>query len=81
MKILHVEEHRVSFEEVHEVTRFHVKLLRPKFSALSPSYPSLRDVEVHCNVALYLAVKEKTLISRLYLLLRNSSQQQVRHHH
>nr|XP_023844090.1 NACHT, LRR and PYD domains-containing protein 1b allele 2-like [Salvelinus alpinus] len=77
MKILHVEEHGVSFEEVHEVTRFHVKLLRPKFSALSLSYPFFWDVELHCNVVLYLAVTEETLISRLYLLLRNSSQQEA----
>uniref|UniRef100_A0A674BGH7 Sterile alpha motif domain-containing protein 9-like n=1 Tax=Salmo trutta TaxID=8032 RepID=A0A674BGH7_SALTR len=77
MKILHVEEHGVSFEEVHEVTRFHVKLLRPKFSSISLTFPFFWDVEVHCNVVLYLAVKEETLISRLYLLLRNSSQQEA----
>ncbi|XP_045074855.1 NACHT, LRR and PYD domains-containing protein 3-like [Coregonus clupeaformis] len=35
MKILHVEEHGVSVEEVHEVTRFHAKILHPKFSAIS----------------------------------------------
>ncbi|CAB1333222.1 unnamed protein product, partial [Coregonus sp. 'balchen'] len=77
LKILYVEEHRVSFKEVHEVTRFHVKLLRPEFSALSLCFPSFWDVEVHCEVVLYLAVKEATLISRLYLLLRNSGQQEA----
>ncbi|XP_045568967.1 NACHT, LRR and PYD domains-containing protein 1 homolog [Salmo salar] len=35
MKILHVEEHGVSLEEVHEVTRFHAKILHPKFSPIS----------------------------------------------
>ncbi|XP_019899168.2 NACHT, LRR and PYD domains-containing protein 3 isoform X2 [Esox lucius] len=35
MRILHLEEHGVSFEEVNDVTRFHAKLLHPKFSALS----------------------------------------------
>ncbi|XP_045072721.1 protein NLRC3-like [Coregonus clupeaformis] len=35
MKILHVEEHGVSVEEVHEVTRFHAKILHPKFSPIA----------------------------------------------
>ncbi|XP_064818747.1 NACHT, LRR and PYD domains-containing protein 1 homolog isoform X3 [Oncorhynchus masou masou] len=77
MKILHVEEHGVSFEEVHEVTRFHVKILHPKFSPISVILRLLSwNVDVHCDVVLYLAVKRSTVISRLYLLLRNSSQKE-----
>ncbi|XP_036790174.1 protein NLRC3-like isoform X2 [Oncorhynchus mykiss] len=79
MKILHVEEHGVSLEEVHEVTRFHVKILHPKFSAISVilSYILSWIVDVHCDVVLYMAVKKSTVISRLYLLLRNSSQKEA----
>ncbi|XP_064859590.1 NACHT, LRR and PYD domains-containing protein 1 homolog isoform X1 [Oncorhynchus nerka] len=79
MKILHVEEHGVSLEEVHEVTRFHVKILHPKFSAIAVilSYIFSWIVDVHCDVVLYMAVKKSTIISRLYLLLRNSSQKEV----
>ena len=82
MKILHVEEHGVSFEEVHEVTRFHAKILHPKFSLISVVLRLLSwIVDVHCDVVLYMAVKKSTVISRLYLLLRNSSQKEVRHYH
>ncbi|KAM9398444.1 uncharacterized protein ACWYII_031915 isoform 2-T4 [Salvelinus alpinus] len=78
MKILHVEEHGVSLEEVHEVTRFHAKILHPKFSAISLILRLLSwNVDVHCDVVLYLAVKRSTVISRLYLLLRNSSQKEA----
>ncbi|XP_038843404.1 NACHT, LRR and PYD domains-containing protein 1 homolog [Salvelinus namaycush] len=79
MKILHVEEHGVSLEEVHEVTRFHAKILHPKFSAISVilSYIFSWNIDVHCDVVLYLAVKRSTVISRLYLLLRNSSQKEA----
>ncbi|XP_031677698.1 NACHT, LRR and PYD domains-containing protein 1b allele 2-like [Oncorhynchus kisutch] len=79
MKILHVEEHGVSLEEVHEVTRFHAKILHPKFSAIAVilSYIFSWIVDVHCDVVLYMAVKKSTLISRLYLLLRNSSQKEA----
>ncbi|XP_055767204.1 uncharacterized protein LOC129842600 [Salvelinus fontinalis] len=79
MKILHVEEHGVSLEEVHEVTRFHAKVLHPKFSAISVilSYIFSWNVDVHCDVVLYMAVKRSTVISRLYLLLRNSSQKEA----
>ncbi|XP_055770293.1 NACHT, LRR and PYD domains-containing protein 1 homolog [Salvelinus fontinalis] len=79
MKILHVEEHGVSFEEVHEVTRFHAKILHPKFSSVSVvlNYIACWNVDVHCDGILYLAVKRSTVISRLYLLLRNSSQKEA----
>ncbi|XP_045569008.1 uncharacterized protein [Salmo salar] len=79
MKILHVEEHGVSLEEVHEVTRFHAKILHPKFSVISVilSYIYPWNVDVHCDVVLYMAVKRSTVISRLYLLLRNSSQKEA----
>ncbi|XP_064816766.1 NACHT, LRR and PYD domains-containing protein 1 homolog isoform X2 [Oncorhynchus masou masou] len=79
MKILHVEEHGVSLEEVHEVTRFHVKILHPKFSSVSVVLNKIAcwNVDVHCDVVLYLAVKRSTVISRLYLLLRNSSQKEA----
>ncbi|XP_070999215.1 NACHT, LRR and PYD domains-containing protein 5-like [Oncorhynchus clarkii lewisi] len=78
MKILHVEEHGVSLEEVHEVTRFHVKILHPKFSPISVILRLLSwNVDVHCDVVLYMAVKKSTVISRLYLLLRNSSQKEA----
>eukprot|EP00063_Salmo_salar_P064287 XP_014039122.1 PREDICTED: NACHT, LRR and PYD domains-containing protein 12-like isoform X1 [Salmo salar] len=78
MKILHVEEHGVSLEEVHEVTRFHAKILHPKFSAISVILRLLSwNVDVHCDVVLYMAVKRSTVISRLYLLLRNSSQKEA----
>ncbi|XP_038854446.1 LOW QUALITY PROTEIN: NACHT, LRR and PYD domains-containing protein 3-like [Salvelinus namaycush] len=78
MKILHVEEHGVSLEEVHEVTRFHAKILHPKFSAISLILRLLSwNRDVHCDVVLYLAVKRSTVISRLYLLLRNSSQKEA----
>ncbi|XP_055770298.1 NACHT, LRR and PYD domains-containing protein 1 homolog [Salvelinus fontinalis] len=78
MKILHVEEHGVSFEEVHEVTRFHAKILHPKFSVISLILRLLSwNIDVHCDVVLYLAVKRSTVISRLYLLLRNSSQKEA----
>ncbi|XP_045568965.1 NACHT, LRR and PYD domains-containing protein 1 homolog isoform X1 [Salmo salar] len=78
MKILHVEEHGVSLEEVHEVTRFHAKILHPKFSLISVILRLLSwNVDVHCDVVLYMAVKRSTVISRLYLLLRNSSQKEA----
>ncbi|KAK6324436.1 hypothetical protein J4Q44_G00037780 [Coregonus suidteri] len=79
MKILHVEEHGVSVEEVHEVTRFHAKILHPKFSAIAVilSYIFFGNVDVHCDVVLYMAVKKATVISRLYMLLRNSSQKEA----
>ncbi|XP_064859511.1 NACHT, LRR and PYD domains-containing protein 1 homolog [Oncorhynchus nerka] len=78
MKILHVEEHGVSLEEVHEVTRFHVKILHPKFSLISVVLRLLSwNIDVHCDVVLYMAVKRSTVISRLYLLLRNSSQKEA----
>ncbi|XP_045568301.1 NACHT, LRR and PYD domains-containing protein 3 isoform X2 [Salmo salar] len=78
MKILHVEKHGVSLEEVHEVTRFHAKILHPKFSLISVILRLLSwNVDVHCDVVLYMAVKRSTVISRLYLLLRNSSQKEA----
>ncbi|XP_036790072.1 NACHT, LRR and PYD domains-containing protein 1 homolog isoform X1 [Oncorhynchus mykiss] len=78
MKILHVEEHGVSLEEVHEVTRFHVKILHPKFSPIALILRLLSwNLDVHCDVVLYMAVKKSTVISRLYLLLRNSSQKEA----
>uniref|UniRef100_A0A4W5P1W1 CARD domain-containing protein n=1 Tax=Hucho hucho TaxID=62062 RepID=A0A4W5P1W1_9TELE len=79
MKILHVEEHGVSLEEVHEVTRFHAKILHPKFSAIFVilSYFFSRKVYVHCELMLYLTVKRETLIPRLYLFPSNSSQIQA----
>ncbi|XP_052363512.1 NACHT, LRR and PYD domains-containing protein 1 homolog isoform X1 [Oncorhynchus keta] len=79
MKILHVEEHGVSLEEVHEVTRFHVRILHPKFSAISVilSYIFSWNVDVHCELMLYLTVKRETLISRLYLFPWNPGQIQA----
>uniref|UniRef100_A0A674BGW8 NACHT, LRR and PYD domains-containing protein 1b allele 5-like n=2 Tax=Salmo trutta TaxID=8032 RepID=A0A674BGW8_SALTR len=79
MKILHVEEHGVSLEEVHEVTRFHAKILHPKFSAISVilSYIFFWNVDVHCELMLYLTVKRETLISRLYLFPSNPGQIQA----
>ncbi|XP_029604725.1 NACHT, LRR and PYD domains-containing protein 1b allele 3-like [Salmo trutta] len=78
MKILHVEEHGVSLEEVHEVTRFHAKILHPKFSPIGPILRLLSwDVDVHCELMLYLTVKRETLISRLYLFPWNPSQIQA----
>ncbi|XP_029603871.1 NACHT, LRR and PYD domains-containing protein 12 [Salmo trutta] len=79
MKILHVEEHGVSLEEVHEVTRFHAKILHPKFSAISVilSYIFSWNVDVHCELMLYLTVKRETLISRLYLFPSNPGQIQA----
>ncbi|CAB1331984.1 unnamed protein product [Coregonus sp. 'balchen'] len=66
MKILHVEEHGVYFEEVHEVTRFHAKILHPKFSPISIILRLLSwNVDVHCELMLYLTVKRETLIPRL----------------
>uniref|UniRef100_A0A4W5KCI0 FIIND domain-containing protein n=1 Tax=Hucho hucho TaxID=62062 RepID=A0A4W5KCI0_9TELE len=80
MKILHVEEHGVSLEEVHEVTRFHAKILHPKFSAISVilSYIFSWNVDVHCELMLYLIVMKETLIPRLYLFPSNPGQIQVR---
>ncbi|XP_045073182.1 protein NLRC3-like isoform X2 [Coregonus clupeaformis] len=79
MKIFHVEEHGVSFEEVHEVTRFHAKILHPKFSVISVilSYIFTRNIDVHCELMLYLTVKNQTLIPRLYLFPSNPSQIQA----
>ncbi|XP_031670601.1 uncharacterized protein LOC109878761 isoform X3 [Oncorhynchus kisutch] len=75
MKILHVEEHGVSLEEVHEVTRFHVKILHPKFSAISLILRLLSwNVDVHCELMLYLSVMKETLIPRLYLFPSNPGQ-------
>ncbi|XP_045568320.1 NACHT, LRR and PYD domains-containing protein 1 homolog [Salmo salar] len=76
MKILHVEEHGVSLEEVHEVTRFHAKILHPKFSAISVilRYIFSWNVDVHCELMLYLTVKKQTLIPRLYLFPSNPGQ-------
>ncbi|XP_045568971.1 NACHT, LRR and PYD domains-containing protein 1 homolog isoform X2 [Salmo salar] len=79
MKILHVEEHGVSLEEVHEVTRFHAKILHPKFSAISIilRYIFSWNVDVHCELMLYLTVKKETLIPRLYLFPSNPGQMQA----
>ncbi|XP_055766309.1 NACHT, LRR and PYD domains-containing protein 1 homolog [Salvelinus fontinalis] len=79
MKILHVEEHGVSLEEVHEVTRFHAKILHPKFSAISVilSFILSWNVDVHCELMLYLTVKKQTLIPRLYLFPSNPGQIQA----
>ncbi|XP_045074755.1 NACHT, LRR and PYD domains-containing protein 1 homolog [Coregonus clupeaformis] len=79
MKIFHVEEHGVSFEEVHEVTRFHAKILHPKFSAISVilSYIFSWNIDVHCELMLYLTVKKEILIPRLYLFPSNPSQIQA----
>ncbi|XP_031670598.1 uncharacterized protein LOC116353016 isoform X2 [Oncorhynchus kisutch] len=78
MKILHVEEHGVSLEEVHEVTRFHAKILHPKFSAISLILRLLSwNVDVHCELMLYLSVMKETLIPRLYLFPSNPGQIQV----
>ncbi|XP_045568296.1 uncharacterized protein [Salmo salar] len=79
MKILHVEEHGVSLEEVHEVTRFHAKILHPKFSAISVilRYIFSWNVDVHCELMLYLTVKKETLIPRLYLFPSNPGQMQA----
>ncbi|XP_045070251.1 protein NLRC3-like [Coregonus clupeaformis] len=79
MKILHVEEHGVSVEEVHEVTRFHAKILHPKFSAISVilSYIFSWNIDVHCELMLYMTVKKETLIPRLYLFPSNPSQIQA----
>ncbi|XP_045579013.1 NACHT, LRR and PYD domains-containing protein 1 homolog [Salmo salar] len=76
MKILHVEEHGVSLEEVHEVTRFHAKILHPKFSAISVilRYIFSWNVDVHSELMLYLTVKKQTLIPRLYLFPSNPGQ-------
>ncbi|XP_045067020.1 NACHT, LRR and PYD domains-containing protein 5 [Coregonus clupeaformis] len=79
MKILNVEEHGVSVEEVHEVTRFHAKILHPKFSVIAVilSYIFTRNIDVHCELMLYLSVKKQTLIPRLYLFPSNPSQIQA----
>ncbi|XP_064818739.1 NACHT, LRR and PYD domains-containing protein 5-like isoform X2 [Oncorhynchus masou masou] len=78
MKILHVEEHGVSLEEVHEVTRFHAKILHPKFSPISLILRLLsRNVDVHCELLLYLTVMKETLIPRLYLFPSNPGQIQA----
>nr|XP_023995216.1 NACHT, LRR and PYD domains-containing protein 1b allele 2-like [Salvelinus alpinus] len=78
MKILHVEEHGVSLEEVHEVTRFHAKILHPKFSAISLILRLLSwKVDVHCELMLYLTVIKQTLIPRLYLFPSNPGQIQA----
>ncbi|XP_045071638.1 NACHT, LRR and PYD domains-containing protein 1 homolog [Coregonus clupeaformis] len=79
MKIFHVEEHGVSVEEVHEVTRFHAKILHPKFSLISVilSYIFWWNIDVHCELMLYLTVKKQTLIPRLYLFPSNPSQIQA----
>nr|XP_046194631.1 NACHT, LRR and PYD domains-containing protein 1 homolog isoform X2 [Oncorhynchus gorbuscha] len=78
MKILHAEEHGVSLEEVHEVTRFHVKILHPKFSPIALILRLLSwNVDVHCELMLYLTVKRETLISRLYLFPWNPGQIQA----
>ncbi|XP_045578995.1 protein NLRC3 isoform X6 [Salmo salar] len=76
MKILHVEEHGVSLEEVYEVTRFHAKILHPKFSAISVilRYIFSWNLDVHCELMLYLTVKKQTLIPRLYLFPSNPGQ-------
>eukprot|EP00063_Salmo_salar_P069170 XP_014044005.1 PREDICTED: caspase recruitment domain-containing protein 8-like [Salmo salar] len=78
MKILHVEEHGVSLEEVHEVTRFHAKILHPKFSAISVILRLLSwNVDVHCELMLYLTVMKESLIPRLYLFPSNPGQMQA----
>ncbi|XP_045568298.1 NACHT, LRR and PYD domains-containing protein 1 homolog [Salmo salar] len=78
MKILHVEEHGVSLEEVHEVTRFHAKILHPKFSAFSVILRLLSwKVDVHCELMLYLTVMKESLIPRLYLFPSNPGQIQA----
>ncbi|XP_036790247.1 NACHT, LRR and PYD domains-containing protein 1 homolog isoform X2 [Oncorhynchus mykiss] len=78
MKILHVEEHGVSLEEVHEVTRFHAKILHPKFSAISLILRLLSwNVDVHCELMLYLTVIKEKLIQRLYLFPSDPGQIQA----
>ncbi|XP_029603931.1 NACHT, LRR and PYD domains-containing protein 3-like [Salmo trutta] len=77
MKILHVEEHGVSLEEVHEVTRFHAKILHPKFSVISLILRLLSwNVDVHCELMLYLTVMKEInkLIPHLYLFPSNPGQ-------
>ncbi|XP_036790071.1 NACHT, LRR and PYD domains-containing protein 1 homolog isoform X2 [Oncorhynchus mykiss] len=78
MKILHVEEHGVSLEEVHEVTRFHVKILHPKFSPIALILRLLSwNIDVHCELMLYLTVIKEKLIQRLYLFPSNPGQIQA----
>ncbi|XP_071261071.1 NACHT, LRR and PYD domains-containing protein 3-like [Salvelinus alpinus] len=80
MKILHVDEHGVSLEEVHEVTRFHAKILHPKFSAISLILRLLSwNVDVHCELMLYLTVMKEIneLIPHLYLFPSNPGQIQA----
>ncbi|XP_031676471.1 NACHT, LRR and PYD domains-containing protein 1b allele 2-like isoform X1 [Oncorhynchus kisutch] len=78
MKILHVEEHGVSLEEVYEVTRFHAKILHPKFSAISLILRLLSwNVDVHCELMLYLTVIKDKLIPRLYLFPSDPGQIQA----
>ncbi|XP_036790079.1 uncharacterized protein LOC110510685 [Oncorhynchus mykiss] len=78
MKILHVEEHGVSLEEVHDVTRFHAKILHPKFSAISVILRLLSwNIDVHCELMLYLTVIKEKLIQRLYLFPSDPGQIQA----
>ncbi|XP_064859510.1 NACHT, LRR and PYD domains-containing protein 1 homolog isoform X2 [Oncorhynchus nerka] len=79
MKIIHVEEHGVSLEKVHEVTRFHAKIFHPKFSPISVILSLIFSwkVYVHCELMLYLTVKRETLIPRLYLFPWNPGQIQA----
>uniref|UniRef100_A0A8C7PWE9 Si:ch73-252p3.1 n=2 Tax=Oncorhynchus mykiss TaxID=8022 RepID=A0A8C7PWE9_ONCMY len=55
VRVLHVEDCGVSVEQVDEVTRFHVKILHPTFSAKGVLVRSGFPLKVHCDLLLYQA--------------------------
>ncbi|XP_035609289.2 sterile alpha motif domain-containing protein 9-like [Oncorhynchus keta] len=53
VRVLHVEDCGVSVEQVEEVTRFHVKILHPTFSAKGVLVRSGFPLNVHCDLLIY----------------------------
>ncbi|KAL0994860.1 hypothetical protein UPYG_G00128230 [Umbra pygmaea] len=66
MRILHVEDSGMSVEKLHEVTRFHAKILKPTFSPKGVLLRSGFPLKVHCDLMVYL-LKTEHLSLRTYL--------------
>ena len=76
VRVLHVEDSGVSIEQVDEVTRFHVKILHPTFSAKGVLVRSGFPLKVHCDLLLYQA-KAAFLTLHAYLVPWDSSVEKV----
>ncbi|XP_064796308.1 NACHT, LRR and PYD domains-containing protein 1 homolog isoform X2 [Oncorhynchus masou masou] len=66
VRVLHVEGHGVSIEQVDKVTRFHVKILHPSFSLRGVILQAL-GCSVHCDLQIYRA-RTAHLTLHVYLM-------------